>query len=174
MKGYPNSKTPAELRDRYETPAYIVNYIKAKYPKVNIDLACERDNKKFEIGLCHPERDSLKIPWHEVGTHGFCNPPYSDISPWLEKAIEESKRGFTSIFVVPSPHGSNWEELYNSARRITFIAGRVSFIDSSTGKPKGGNNRGTCIVEFSPKGLFYKRLPPHFVSRKKLEDKYGE
>lgn len=151
--GYAGSKTEPPKRDFWETPDYLVHYSKVKFG-YNFDLACSLNNMKFPHGFSSERFDALKEDWSDLlmdseeGIVGFCNPPYSNITPWLEKAITERAKGFPSVFVIPTPNGDKWQDLALKANRIEFVTGRVGFIDPETGKKSSGNTRGTMICEF--------------------------
>jgi len=148
--GYLNSKTDPKYKDSWSTPDYIFNFLDKIY-NFEVDLAASAENAKMRPYL-NEEANALGVDWSRIGHSGFCNPPYSNIKPWIEKAIEEAERGFTTVMLIPTPNGeSYYEDLIINADTIIFIKGRVSFIGSD-GKPKSGNNRGSCIVVFR-KGL---------------------
>ena len=143
-----NSKTPAELRDVWETPQPIFDYMNELY-QFEIDLAADVDNTKCDVFLF----DSLNQAWHEKASVGFCNPPYSDTGSWLKKGWEEAQQGFVSVFLVPTPNGESYwgEYVFGKASEILFINGRVAFEQpqpDGTTMPKSGNSRGSCFVEF--------------------------
>jgi hypothetical protein len=82
-----------------------------------------------------PEFDGRKIPWKDVN---FINPPYDDISPWMEKANREmTKRNHTSIIFVPVRTGTRyWERLvYPHATEIRYLTGRIVFKGYKTPPP---------------------------------------
>ena len=136
------SYTPTNERDEYETPGYLMEYIRRKWGPL-YDLACTEENAKFvRFGFAI---DSLKIDWHQWGVIGFCNPPYSDIEPWLEKAIREQAQGFTTVFLIPTPNGEQRDHLIAKASEIEFIIGRIAFLRPD-GTEARGNTRGSCIV----------------------------
>jgi len=85
---------------------------------------------------------------------GFCNPPYSSIKPWLAKGYEEAKKGFTSVFVVPTPNGEKayQEHVFGKASEIIFINGRVAFCRPDGTEVKG-NTRGSCVIVYDPQHL---------------------
>lgn len=45
--------------------------------------------------------DSLS-EWAEWGATNFVNPPFSNIPAFLEKAVNESAKGKTSVFLIPA------------------------------------------------------------------------
>lgn len=156
--GYTKSKTKHSIRDSFETPRWLVGWLDSRF-KFQIDLACSIDNKKFAVGYCVENTDSLKEAWHADHRVGFCNPPYSNIYPWLEKAIAERKKGFTSVFVLPSVKGDRWQKLALKADEIIFIDGRVSFINAETKRPVNGNNNGTIVCIYNPRSRRKTKYP---------------
>lgn len=66
----------------------------------------------------------------------FCNPPYSNIAPWLEKAMLESKAGKTVVMLIPSRTDTRWWHAYvMKASEIRFIKGRLKFNGAKNGAP---------------------------------------
>lgn len=172
MKEYHKTTTDPKERQFRETPHEIVAALVQIYG-CQIDLAANRSNKKLRLYLSEEEGDwtegyrgdAFDTDWSKLVfdlrdnaederrvTVGFCNPPYEDIAPWLAKAIEEASNGFTSVFLVPTFNGERWNRLvWEGAREILLLQGRISFILPSTGKPDPGNNRGSMIAVFGPK-----------------------
>lgn len=144
------SNTPKSQRDLWQTPQWLYDYLD-HYHRFEIDLACNESNCKAEIGYFVDHFDALEEEWHKRAKRGFCNPPYSKIKPWLKKAYEESLRGFTSVFVIPTPNGESayGEWVFGKASEIVFINGRVGF-ERPDGTAVGSNTRGTCIVIYRP------------------------
>lgn len=71
------------------------------------------------------------------GAHVFCNPPYSNIKGFLEKAkCELSKGSKVIVFLVPSRTDTRWfhDHVYNQAE-IRFIKGRLKFGNSKNSAP---------------------------------------
>lgn len=171
---YHATKTPIEHRDSLETPDYLIHRIAGFYG-AEVDLACSESNQKLPFGLVSEKYDSLSVRWADYGSIGFCNPPYSNISPWIEKAIvEATENDFETVFLIPTPNGDKWADLLKNASSIEFITGRISFIDPITRQPKNGNNRGSCIALICPVGLITKTPEMWFVNRKKIEDDYKD
>jgi len=75
-----------------------------------------------------PQFDGLSIPWEgDV----FCNPPYSQISLWIDKAIKESRREnvWTLVMLLPNWTDREWFQWIKDYK-IQFLRGRVKFLDS--------------------------------------------
>lgn len=51
-----------------------------------------------------PEIDGLRQDWFKDAGEGaaWCNPPFSDIEPWLIKARDEADRGLTTVCILPA------------------------------------------------------------------------
>lgn len=146
-----DSTTPVSERDSWSTPQFIVDWLKSLYP-IDIDLCASPSNAKCEKYLTK-EMEALTMEWSQFGSFGFCNPPYSNIKPWIDKAVKEKDKGFTTVMLIPTPNGeSYYHDVFRHASDIIFITGRLSFLDSNF-NPKGGNTRGSCVVIFS-------KLPP--------------
>ena len=78
--------------------------------------------------------DGLVRDW---GTRVFCNPPYSNIKGFLEKArVEMEKKTELAVFLVPSRTDTKWfhEYLYHKAE-LRFIRGRLKFGESKNSAP---------------------------------------
>ncbi len=155
-----DSHTPVNIRDLWETPPEVRRYVLDTWP-IDVDLACSDMNKLVPVGLTE-QMDSLSQPWHAYGRCGFLNPPYSDVTPWMRKAMREARMGFTTVMLVPAPNGeSRYWLVEDAAAELRIIHGRLAFIaaqDFTTpggrvvrkGEPVPGNGRGSCFVIFRP------------------------
>jgi len=79
----------------------------------------------------NPTSDGLEIPWEgDV----FCNPPYSQISLWVDKAIDESIRDEVKSLVMLLPNWTDrgWFHLLTQYP-MEFTRGRLKFRDPKTG-----------------------------------------
>ena len=152
MKGYLGSKTPIEIRDSLETPDFLFNYYN-KFFNFTTDVAATFANRKcndFRTNSLY-NTDSLLMGWGRVN---WCNPPYSDITPWIKKAIVERDKGNVTVVLVPEDSSTGWGGLaLAECSEYHNIVGRISFIDPQTRKPKNGNNKGSRVYIFSPFGF---------------------
>ena len=164
------STTPALERDDWTTPPFVFDYMNHFHDFI-VDLAASDGNALCEDWFTR-DRDALKAPWHEFSGPGFCNPPYSSISPWLEKAAQEARKGFTSVFLIPTPNGEEryGKYVFDVASEVTFITGRLAFLRPD-GTPVGGNTRGSCFVVYRGYDLGYTRY--RHVLREAMRDKGG-
>ena len=81
------------------------------------------------------EFNGLEIAWPK---NVFCNPPYSEINKWVDKAIKEHERQYDSdiLLLVPARTDTKWfKKLQTHACKISFFEGRLRFNDSKNGAP---------------------------------------
>ena len=136
------SNTPLNIRDLWQTPEGLFNNLDLEFD-FTCDVAASSENSLCDYYFTK-EFDALKEEvWGEVN---WCNPPYSDITPWINKAIEQHELGQTTVMLVPADTSVKWFKLaYNSCNEVRFISGRISFINAETQKPVNGNNKGSVL-----------------------------
>lgn len=142
-----SSNTPVEAKDEWRTPLFVFNWANKIY-EFDIDLAASKDNHLLAFHITQ-EVDALQASWIARGATGWCNPPYSDIDPWLSKAVDEANQGFTSVFLIPTPNGEDryGAHVFDVASDVIFITGRLAFLRPD-GTPVSGNTRGSCFVVY--------------------------
>jgi phage N-6-adenine-methyltransferase len=100
------------------------------------------------------EEDGLARSW--VGRRVWCNPPFSAIGPWVQKASVEAARTEVIVMVTPANRTGQkwWTQLIEPRRdrglglRVEFLPGRVHFIRPG-GDPSGRGERPTfacCLL----------------------------
>ena len=103
--------------------------------RFTIDVAASAANTKLER-FYSIEDDGLDLPWY--GERVWCNPPYSNIRPWVEKAWAEWPFAELIVMLVPANRTEQgwWQELVEPKRdqlgyedlRTEFLPGRLRFI----------------------------------------------
>lgn len=75
--------------------------------------------------------DSLK---KEFNCNLFCNPPYSNIEPFVDYMIEHVKKGFKVIMLLPTRSGTKWfKKLIDfNHSKIYFFTQRLHFNESKS------------------------------------------
>ena len=95
-----------------------------------------------ENALCEKhytkETDGLAQSWNNERV--WCNPPYSEVEKWIDKAIKETQSYNSNTFVVmllPSRTDTAWfEKVYNTFDiSVKFIRGRLRFNDCKQNAP---------------------------------------
>jgi phage N-6-adenine-methyltransferase len=136
------SFTAAEIKDLWQTPVEIFNQLNKEF-NFDCDVAASEANHLCEKYFTESD-DALINSWGKVN---WCNPPYSDITPWVREAIGEHLRcEKTTVMLVPADTSVKWFKLaYESCNEVRFISGRISFINADTQKPVNGNNKGSVL-----------------------------
>ena len=74
--------------------------------------------------------DGLVIEWKE---RNFVNPPYSKLKEWVNKAIEENKKGKEVILLIPARTDTKtFRTIWEYGADIHFITGRLKFNDANS------------------------------------------
>ncbi len=149
-KGYNGSKTNEAIRDLWQTPKALFDYYNDRF-SFDCDVAAS-----YENALCQNYIDegnnSLESIWQY---RNWCNPPYSDIMPWVNKAIEQAEAGMITVMLIPADTSVKWfKAAFLNCSECHFISGRISFINSETQKPVNGNNKGSVVFVFDPNSPF--------------------
>jgi phage N-6-adenine-methyltransferase len=75
----------------------------------------------------------------------------NDITPWINKAIEQMEFGRLTVMLLPADTSVKWFKLaFDNCTECHFISGRLAFINEETGKPVNGNNKGSVVFIFDP------------------------
>jgi len=105
--------------DLWKTPSKIYNW----YMEHNF----------FDPCPVNPDFDGLQIEWKDKN---FVNPPYSQISKWIDKAIKENKKNKAVVMLLPARTDTKWfhKALANKAE-VFYIKGRLKFDDGNNSAP---------------------------------------
>jgi phage N-6-adenine-methyltransferase len=119
-----------------------------------LDVAAAPHNAKCERYYTR-EQNGLALPW--AGEMVWCNPPYSAIGPWVEKAWSEAPdvRGIVMLLPANRTEQVWWQDGVEpfrdrpgSALRVEFLRGRHRFIQPGR-TDVGPNERppfGNCLL----------------------------
>lgn len=111
--------------DEWATPQYLFDELDAEF-HFDIDACASDLNHKCDEYYTKI-RNGLGVGWG--GKTVFCNPPYSDISRWVEKCYREgTKDNTTVVLLIPSRTDTTYFHnfIYHRAE-IRFIDGRLKF-----------------------------------------------
>lgn len=164
MADYRGSTTPEATRDMTQTPLWLFRAMDLEF-NFAIDAAALPETALCEKYLT-PDIDALSVDWGDFispsarAPWAWLNPPYSDIGPWVEKAIEQQGRGIGTVMLVPQDTSTEWYPGMRASevRHITgyhdangkWRNGRVSFINKATGEEMKGNHKGSMLLIFAP------------------------
>ena len=155
---YNGSNTPDVVRDLWSTPSELVEWMESEYGDYDIDAAASKENAVCEK-FYSKETNCLKRLWGS-NKHIWLNPPYSNITPFVKKAIEQMEHNNQIDILLPCDTSTGWfYEAQQRAAEIIWITGevyqeggteysrpgRLAFTSALTGKPVQGNNKGSVI-----------------------------
>lgn len=97
-------------------------------PKVIYDYYINQNY--FDPCPLNSEFDGLEIEWKEKN---FVNPPYSKIKNFVDKSIEEAKKGKNVVLLIPARTDTKWfRKLVDYGCYIEFVTGRLHFSSSNS------------------------------------------
>ncbi|EPC5388256.1 phage N-6-adenine-methyltransferase [Serratia proteamaculans] len=145
------SQTPAEQKDRWQTPIEIFSALDVEFG-FYLDAAADHSNALCARYLTEKD-NALAVDWESYGAI-WCNPPYSAPTPWVEKATEQCRaQNQPVVMLLPADPSVGWFSLaLQSVDEVRLITdGRLSFINAETGKAgKNGNNKGSMLLIWRP------------------------
>lgn len=135
-----------DARDCYGTPDYLVL------------AAMSDDHVKFTVDAAASEKNSKGARWWDKEKNGlaqdwavenvWCNPPFSDIAPWVEKA----KTANIAALLLPVRTDRAWfAECAKWATFIDFYRGRIQFEPAHPGIKQTQNFEYSMLVWFYSK-----------------------
>lgn len=141
MARMPKQK-PGLSKQDYGTPPELLAAVKHRLniKDFDIDLAASAENAVTK-NYFDEEYDSLKetVSWktHNMGWN-WLNPPYANIAPWVEKALEQAENeGVNTVVLIPASVGANWWASYvDDYCYQVFLNGRLTFVGETKPYPK--------------------------------------
>ncbi len=101
--------------------------------------------EKFDLDVASNGENAVAPNWYSLQISGldldrpwygrvWCNPPYSDLRPWIVKALAERPRYIVAVMLLPANRTEQgwWQDLVEPARRagdldVYFLRGRRRF-----------------------------------------------
>lgn len=110
MRSMPKQK-PGLSKQNYATPVEFIEAVKRRFKikEFVYDLAAEPETAKAKHFFSE-EEDALSKDWKKLRGHLWLNPPYGNITPWVQKCSEsrDCRHSRTIYFLVPASVGANW------------------------------------------------------------------
>lgn len=110
----------------WETPPEVFNPIHKEFG-FTLDVCAIAENAKC-ARFFSPVENGLLQDWS--GEVCWCNPPYgTQVQKWCKKALLESRKGATTVLLIPCKTNTNWwHDLIIPHAEVRFLRGRVKFI----------------------------------------------
>ena len=117
------------LRDQWATPWDVIKKISRALDVVyDLDVCAKADTAKAPEYFTF-EQDALTREWFG---NVWCNPPYSDIAPWITHGINEKENGRLEslTYLVPARTDRKWlAEAIEFGLRVIVLQPRISFLE---------------------------------------------
>lgn len=131
--------TPVKHDDTWGTPDALFATLHAEHG-FTVDADALPHNAKLPR-FWSPAEDGLKQSWD--GERVFCNPPWSNVGPWVAKALSLS-RGKV-VLLLPSRTDRQWFHDLAWVAKITFLRGRLRF-KAPEGRKQGSAREGALLA----------------------------
>jgi len=156
-----NSTTAASEKDCAQTPKWFMKSLLALTGKseFKLDVCANAATAKADLyySLDEREENALKLDWLDFN---FCNPPFTNITPFIEKSAYEASRGNSTFMIIPNnPETAYVRKAKELADTIIEMPFRLKFLRPNGEKflsPKGTENspKFSCLVAiFTPIGI---------------------
>ncbi len=140
--------------------------------RFTIDAAAHEDNHRLPRWFS-PAHCGLQNSW--AGERVYCNPPYSDIEPWVLKAHKSAAVAPLIVLLLPANRTEQgwWQRLVEPYRdqptalngnatrlRVEFLYGRIRFVapDQKAIGPNECPRFGSCLLIWSESAV--PAIPP--------------
>lgn len=123
----------SQASDEWSTPQDVYDKLDAEF-HFTLDPCSTGQNHKCALYYTQAENGLLQ-DWG--GQSVFCNPPYSDIGAWVEKAYREAMKDNTVVvLLIPSRTDTKYfhDFIYHRSE-IRFIRGRLKFGEAMYNAP---------------------------------------
>jgi phage N-6-adenine-methyltransferase len=156
-----NSTTPESEQDCAQTPFWFIGSLE-DFTNLNIgfDVCAAKNTAKSQDYYSIDEGIDGLDSFCDWGRINYCNPPYSNISPWVQKSKIEAEKGNTTLMLIPDKAEVGYTRLARQhADTVIHMPFRLNFLrpDGSEFLDKAGKKQGpkfpVCVYIFTPQGL---------------------
>jgi site-specific DNA-methyltransferase (adenine-specific) len=131
LKMVDDRRKPKKQGDDYPTPAHVYNALNEEF---------DFDDDPCPLGA---KNGGLSRDW---GSRTYLNPPYSNPTPWCQKAVEEMKAGKLVVGLLRGDVSAGWFHDYVLPfAEVRFVRGRISFEGTR-------NMHGSIIIVWDGRG----------------------
>ena len=158
---------------QYNTPKPLYLQFNSEFGPFKCDVAASHENSLCDLYFTE-EDNALTKEWAD---NNWMNPPYKRISPWIEKTVEELKKGRKTTILIPNCINTIYfHELILPNARVDIFKGRIAFIDQETLLPKTNSSFGCilCMFGHCDIGFGYSRCSKTGKILKKLNNVFDE
>jgi len=136
-----------ESKQDHGTPPLLLHAIEQAFgARFLLDLACNKENRKCEVGISLPE-NSLALDWaarleaartalFRPAADAWLNPPFRGVDPWMEKCKDMAPQ-MRIVSLTLASLGTGWYRNHVEGRALSLILRkRVTFVGQKDAFPK--------------------------------------
>jgi len=119
----------------WETPEAIFKPLEKEFG-ITFDVCASHSNRKTQR-FFDKQANGLIQEWGTKEKVVWMNPPFgNEIGKWVKKAHEETKKGVTTIALLPARTDTSWFHNYIiDKQEIRFLKGRIKFKEAKSSAP---------------------------------------
>ena len=144
-------------RNTWQTPKYFFNWLNKRFD-FDIDGCADESNALCLnwVGKGSPLGSDLletKTPYPYRNLRFYVNPPYSDVTPFLQQAKRLRDAGYLVVMLLNNDKSTQWyqQHIHGVANEVIDITGgRIAFVHPVTKQEIKGNSKGQMVVVFDP------------------------
>jgi len=123
-------------KDDWRTPRHVVNAIEIAYGPIAVD-PCASPDVSLQFAQAnfierHDEPSGLDAQWNGLA---YVNPPFSGMSAWTAKVIDQAKRGAPIVMLARNSRAAWFRALRDMADGIIEHPARLKFNDGNEPAP---------------------------------------
>lgn len=129
---------PGSSEQSVQTPPAFLDALRKRLHILNFDIDLAADETNHIASKYYTKEDDAILQTWKSNGWAFCNPPFNDLTPWVQKAhTESSKFGAQIAMLTPASVGSNWfkDYVFNKAT-VLFLSPRLTFLNHKNCYPK--------------------------------------
>lgn len=121
---------PRFATDERGTPEWFFKEVQHRIAfgsRFNLDVCASNWNHKI-IPFIDAATDAFATPW--LGESVWCNPPYSQVAPWLERGLDElhiQHNANQLVYLLPNRSSALWWHRFKHHFRREEIPFRINF-----------------------------------------------
>ena len=120
---FASARAGDKTKDKWQTPPEVFEQLNQEF-KFTLDAAAEPETALCEYYFTEDD-DALNQSWQKQVV--FCNPPYSQLRHFSEKAKREAESGSTVVMLVPARTDTKAFHENLAGGEVRFIKGRLKF-----------------------------------------------
>lgn len=134
-------------RQRWLTPAYVLEPIRELLGGIGLDPCTEPDNPTGAERFYALPQNGCALPWDAESV--FCNPPYGEAkNRWVEKCIEEGRRRKVVLLIPSHTETRISQRALLAAKSVLFVRARLRFgVPRANGRQEAASH-GSAIYGF--------------------------